>query len=74
MTPRLRKRAIYGWKLDSIWVKRHSGMTKMEEPMTTAHPSTKLTEEKYLAIERHAEEKSEYLGVKMSETFEHVNA
>ena len=42
--------------------------------MTTAHPSTKLTEEKYLAIERHAEEKSEYLGVKMSETFEHVNA
>ena len=33
--------------------------------MTTTHPSTKLTEEKYLAIERQAEEKSEYLGGEM---------
>jgi len=33
--------------------------------MATAHPSTKLTEEKYLAVERQAEEKSEYLGGEM---------
>ena len=33
--------------------------------MTTTHPSTKLTEEKYLAVERQAEEKSEYLGGEM---------
>jgi len=29
------------------------------------HPSRKLTEEKYLAIERQAEEKNEYLGGEM---------
>jgi len=33
--------------------------------MTTAHPSAKFTEEKYLAIERQAEEKSEYSGGEM---------